>query len=53
MKPAHTLLYIFSCENLGQGEQKVGRVSLEELKHLGWDRQESEDRSKQEWNKEG
>lgn len=51
MKPAHTLLHIFSCKDLGQGEQKVGTVSLEELGHLGWDRQGSGGRNKQKWNK--
>lgn len=53
MKAAHTLLYIFSCKDLGQAEQKVGTALLEELEHLSWDRQESEDRNKQQWNKEG
>lgn len=53
MKPAHTLLEIFSCKDLGRGEQKVVTVSLQELEHLGWDRREGEDRNKQEWNKEG
>lgn len=53
MEPAHTLLCVFSCKDLGQGEQKVGTVSLEELEYLGWGRQESEDMNKQEWNKEG
>lgn len=50
MEPAHILLYIFTCKDLGQGE--LCAVSLGGLGHPSWGRQETVDMSRQELKKE-